>query len=124
MGEAFFHGLDLVSSLEAENAKLQKSLTSAKTSSEYYKGLLDGAEKKIEKIQGDQKKEIRAIQDKLDKENNEAQSTSEAKNKEIEMLKTEIENLRGDRDLELNQAYSAGFAAYLHSFLAADPDYD
>lgn len=123
LGEAFFHGLDLVGSLETESLKLQKSLTSAKASADYYKGLLDGAEKKIKDIQTDHKKELQAIQDELNKARNEAQSAGEAKDREIEKMRVKNEKLQADKDMELSQAYSAGFAAYIHNFLAADPDY-
>lgn len=36
--ESFFHGLDMFNSMESENLKLQQSLTTSKTSSDYYKG--------------------------------------------------------------------------------------
>lgn len=67
LGEAFFHGLDLVGSLEAENSKLQKSLTSTKTSSNYYKRLLDGAEKKIEDMKNNHNTKLKKIKDAAEK---------------------------------------------------------
>lgn len=39
-------------------------------------------------------------------------------------MKAEIEKLQGEKDKELSDAYSDGFAAYLKNFLVADPDYD
>lgn len=113
LSEAFFHGLNLVGFVEAENTKLQKTLTSTKTSSDYYKGLLDGAEKKIEDMQSDNKAELKTIQDELDRVKVEARIVSKAQDKEIERLKAENERLQGNKDLELSQAYFAGFAAYL-----------
>lgn len=113
LGQAFFHGLDLVGSLEAENTKLQKSPTSAKTSSDYYKGLLDEAEKKMEDIQNDHKKELKGLQDELEKVRAEAKTTNEALTAELERLNTENEVLQGDKDKELSEAYSAGFSTYL-----------
>lgn len=124
LGEAFFDGLYLVGSLEAENAKLQKSMTSAKTSSDYYKGLLDGAEKKIEDIQNDHKAELKGIQDEPEKLKAEAKTINEVMTTELESLKAENEVLQGDKVKELSEAYSAGFTAYLQNFLADDPDYN
>lgn len=43
LGETFFHGLDLINSIEDENFKIQQSLNNAKSSSDYYKGMLNGA---------------------------------------------------------------------------------
>lgn len=48
LGETFFHGLDLLNSLEGENSRLQASLTNATNSHDYYKGLVEGAEKTVE----------------------------------------------------------------------------
>lgn len=124
LGEASFHGLDLVSSLEAENTKLQKSLTSTKTSSNYYKGILDGVEKKVVDIKNDYKAELKRTQDELEKVKVESKTASEAQAAELEKLKAGNEILQGDKDKELSKAYSAGFVAYLQNFLAVDLDYD
>lgn len=124
LGETFFHGLDLLNSLEGEKSRLQSSLNSATNSRDYYKRLLDGVEKKIEDDRLLHKRALKSIQDDLDKSKADAKAASEAQTKEIEMLKSENEKLQGEKDLELSQAYFAGFAAYLWNFLAIDPDYD
>lgn len=48
----------------------------------------------------------------------------EAQEREIARLKSENDRIQGEKDVELSQAFSAGFAAYLENFLAGDPEYD
>lgn len=124
MGESFFHGLDLIDSLESENLKLNQFLTNAKTSSNYYKGMLDGAEKKIKELNESHKAKLKNLQDELEKVRGDVKSASEAHNKELAKLKAEKESIQQGKDVELSNAFSLGFKAYLENFLAADPDYD
>lgn len=56
-----FHGLDLISSIEDKNSKLQQYLNNAKSSSNYYKCMLDGVEKKIEELNDCHKGEIKNL---------------------------------------------------------------
>lgn len=99
-------------------------MNSAKNSRDYYKGLLDEVEKKVEDEHLLHENALKSIQNNLDKSKAYAKALSEAHEKEIERLKAENERLQGDKDLELSHAYSAGFAAYLQNFLATNPDYD
>lgn len=110
--------------MESENLKLQQALTNSKSSSDYYKGLLDGAEKKIEDLKDSHKTELKGLQDEVDRVKSEMASASEAHKKEIEQLKSEKANIQEGKDKELSDAFSLGFAAYLQNFLAADPEYD
>lgn len=89
----FFHGLDLLNSLESENSKLQSSLTNAISSRDYYKGLVDGTEKTIEDECLRHGTALKDAQDELTKVKGEAKATDEAQQKEIVMLKSEIERL-------------------------------
>ena len=124
LGESFFHGLDLLNSMESENLKLQHSLNNSKTSSDYYKRLLNGAEKKIEELRENHKAELKLIQDDLDKVKSDAKTAIEAQAKEISNLKDEKASLQEGNDKALSDAFSLGFTAYLQNFLAADPEYD
>lgn len=110
--------------MEGENSKLQQPLNTTKNSSDYYRGLLDGAEKIVENERMSHKNALKAIQDELKKAKTDAKVAGEAHEKEIKRLKTENEKINGGKDLELSQAFSAGFAAYLQKFLTADPKYD
>lgn len=92
-GESFFHGLDLVNSLEGKNLKHRESFTNAKTSSNYYKGLLDGAEKKIEDLNDGHKSKLKSLQDELDRVKGEVRTVVEGHKKEFEKLKSEKENI-------------------------------
>lgn len=124
LGEAFFHGLDIINSLESENLKLQLSLTSSKTFTDYYKGILDGAEKKIEELNDANKSELKRLQDELEKAKTDPKTMSDAQAKELANQKMEKETLKQGKDKELSDVFSLGFAAYLQNFLAADPQYD
>lgn len=123
-GKSFFHGLDLLNSLEAENSILRYSLNRATISRDYYKGLLDVAREKVEDEHLSHKSVLKAIQDDLEMARSDAATTEEARKKEIEELKSENKRLKSEKDLELIQAFFSDFAAYLQNFLAADPDYD
>lgn len=78
LGETFFHGIDHLNFLEGENSKLQSSLNSATISCDYYKGLLDGAEKKIEDMKTYYELDLKKIKGDADKEKAEAKVSSEA----------------------------------------------
>lgn len=112
MGESFLHGLDLVNSLEGKNLKLQQALTSAKTFSDYYKGMLDGAEKKIEEVSEAHKAELKRLQDELEKANG-----IETHAQELAHLRTEKESLQQGKDVELSNAFSLGFKLTLKTSL-------
>lgn len=124
LGEAFFHGLDIVNSLESENLKLQQSLTNSKASSDYFKGILSGAKRKIEEINDSYKSELKNLQDELEKVKTDAKATSDAQAKELAHLKMDNETLKQGKDRELSDAFSLGFGAYLQNFLSVNPEYD
>lgn len=86
--------------------------------------MLDGAEKNLEDERALHKSALKAVQDDLEKAKSDAATADEARKKEIEDLKTEDEKLQSDKNIELSQAFSASFAAYLENFLSADPDYN
>lgn len=87
LGERFFHGLDQLNSLEGENSGLQSSVTSTTISRDYYKGLVDGAEKKVEDERQSHKSALKALQDDLTKVKVNAKATGEAQQMEIDRLK-------------------------------------
>lgn len=86
LGETFFHGLNLLNSLESENSRLQQSLNNAKSSSEYYKSMLDDAEKKLKDLKEDHKSKLKKIQDELDKSKADDKLAGKAHAKELERL--------------------------------------
>lgn len=75
--------LDLLNSLEGENSILQYLLNNHIISRDYYKGLVDGAEKKAKDDFQSHKSTLKAMQDDLDKTKSEAKLAVEAQEKEI-----------------------------------------
>lgn len=124
LGEAFFHGQDSVNSLESENLKLQQSLTNSKASSDNYKGMINGAEQKIEELNDSHRSRLKNLPDELEKVKTDAKAASDAQAKELEDLKMEKRTLKQGKDKELNDAFSLGFAAYLQNFLSTAFEYD
>lgn len=95
--------------MESENLKLQQSLTNAKSSLDYYKGLLDGAERKIEEINDGHKSELKNLQDELQKVKANAKTEGESHQNELTKQKNERETLQQGKEKELSDDYYLAF---------------
>lgn len=75
--------------------------------------MLNGAEKKIEELNDCHKGEIKNLYDELEKTRANAKAAGYTHTKELTKLKMEKKTLQQGKDIELSDAFSLSFAAYL-----------
>lgn len=124
LGESFFHGLNLVNTLEGENSKLEKSLKNSRDSVTYYKGQLTELQKKLAEDDLSHKADKKHLQNALDEAAEIAKKQGEANALAFQKLQDELADLEGNTLKAQSDTYNAGFFAYLTNFIAADPEYD
>ncbi|KAK1404804.1 hypothetical protein POM88_004409 [Heracleum sosnowskyi] len=97
LGESFLHGMTYLNTLEGEHASLERSLKTTQDSSDYYKGQLNDAEKKIFDLGEAHKEEAKNFKKIIAELTDTAKSENEAHAKAMETLQAELDGLKASQ---------------------------